>query len=31
MAKKEASADFWVHDLTKEAGLELHPQALEIR
>lgn len=30
MAKKEASTDLWVYDLTKEAGLKLHPQGSEI-
>lgn len=31
MAKKEASTDLWVYDLTKEAGLKLHPQGSEIK
>ena len=31
MAKKEASTDLWVHDLLKEAGIELDAQGSEIK
>lgn len=30
MPKKEAKTDFWVHDLLKEAGVELEPQGSSI-
>ena len=31
MSKKEASTDLWVHDLLKEAGIELDAQGSEIK
>ena len=31
MAKKEASTDLWVHDLLKEAGIELDAQGSTIK
>ena len=31
MAKKEVSTDLWVHDLLKEAGIELDAQGSSIK
>ena len=31
MAKKEVTTDLWVHDLLKEAGIELDAQGSEIK
>lgn len=31
MYKREASTDLWVYDLSKEAGLDFHPQGSRIK
>ena len=31
MAKKEAKTDLWVHDLLKEANIDLEPQGSSIK